>query len=113
MRAESMADIVERAHRLMAGGRRWCRNYLALDVRGYPVQPEQMDAHSFCLIGAIFRESPSREDGKAVCTHLRDWLWHQKGRPHVNLDVLNNSAETFEDVRGPCQAYVEWVRAST
>jgi hypothetical protein len=44
-----------KAYNLINKPQKWCKNYEALDNQGNPVNPINMSACRFCLLGAITR----------------------------------------------------------
>jgi hypothetical protein len=53
------SNILNAAADLLAKPNGWCQGTLARDANGTPVEPESLEACSFCAIGAIEKIAPS------------------------------------------------------
>ena len=51
---------------------RWCKDYLAKDKEGKPVDVDSEKAVAFCIIGAICKSTPLEEDRRKCYYKLRN-----------------------------------------
>jgi len=58
----------------------WCKKSFALNCKGYQVQPESLEATSWCALGAVWYWKAS--EGISETLPLRTALWNKIKRKH-------------------------------
>ena len=79
---------------LLSDKKKWTQNTYARNAMGYSVLPRAVDAASWCLLGALSKCYPDRENNYAAHRRMTDCL--PKGRTTISSF---NDQSTFRQVR--------------